>query len=459
MNPFQARFDHQKTLFQGGRTRTREWRIDQLNRLELLLTENHHALTQALATDFKTSPFEQALEHGGSVGAVREAKAHLDSWMSPQPVELPAAFEQTGHRAAIYRDPYGVALLITPFNAPLVLLVEPLVAVLSAGNTAVVKPSENTSSSAALFEQLFEDYFDPAAVTVVRGNRQEIEALLALPFDFIFFTGSTAVGKVVMRAAAEHLTPVVLELGGQNPVIVDETANIDDAAAKLVWASMAFGGQWCVSPGYVYVHESIAKDFVAATRSAVERFYGAEPKSNLDVSRIISTQATQRLAGLIDPDKVVVGGEVDVAARYVAPTVLYPVDWSDAVMQEEIFGPILPVLPYRDLAEVVDVIQRKPRGLACYIFSRKSEQVDYLLSAIQFGSGSVNQAIVQMMFSALPFGGVGNSGIGHYHGKNGFDALTHAKSILFSESDVSIDDLLPPYADRQAESFLQSLAP
>jgi len=286
----------------------------------------------------------------------------------------------------------------------------------------------------------------------VTGHREEVTELLKLPFDFIFFTGSTNTGKVVARAAAENLTPVLLELGGQNPALVDETANIPDAAKKIVWGAMAWGGQWCTSPGYAYVHESVAEAFVAEAKAALIALYGKDPKANPDYSRIISAREVSRLAALIDPAKVVTGGRSDPDARYLDPTIIHPVSWDDQIMEDEVFGPILPILTYRTLEEAFGRISAAPRPLAAFIFSRSQNAIDRFIGELSFGGGAVNQVNINLFVETMPFGGVGSAGMGHYYGKYGFDMLTHAKSMLISQPDVAIDHLFPPYSpEKNAE--------
>jgi aldehyde dehydrogenase (NAD+) len=277
------------------------------------------------------------------------------------------------------------------------------------------------------------------------GHREETTELLKLPFDFIFFTGSTATGKVIARAAAENLTPILLELGGQNPAIVDATANLPDAAKKIVWGKMAWGGQWCTSPGYAYVHESVAEAFVEQAKASLIALFGADPKSNPDYSRVISAREVSRLAALIDPAKVVLGGRSDPEARYLDPTIVYPVSWDDPIMDDEVFGPILPVLTYRTLDEAFSRIAAAPQPLAAFIFSRNQIAIDRFVGELSFGGGAVNQVNVHLFVESMPFGGVASAGMGHYYGKYGFDMLTHAKSMLISPPDVAIDHLFPPY--------------
>ncbi len=346
-----------------------------------------------------------------------------------------------------------MALIIGPFNGPLLLLLRPALAALAAGNCCVLKLSEKLHSTSALLLDLVPKYFEPDAVAAVTGHREEVTELLKLPFDFIFFTGSTSTGKVIARAAAENLTPVLLELGGQNPALVDETANIPDAAKKIVWGAMAWGGQWCTSPGYAYVHESVAEDFVAEAKAALVALYGEDPKLNPDYSRIIGAREVSRLAGLIDPAKVVIGGRSDPEDRYLDPTIVYPVSWDDRIMEEEVFGPILPVLTYRTLDEAFSRIAAAPQPLAAFIFSRDQSAIDRFVGELSFGGGAVNQVNIHLYVESMPFGGVGSAGMGHYYGKSGFDMLTHAKSMLISPPDVAIDHLFPPYTAHKIEAL------
>src|SRR5260370_6222672 len=337
MNTFQTVFEQQKRHFASGVTRTYQWRVEQIDRMARLVGENETALQQAIAKDFKTASQEQVFETFACLGEVEFQKSQLKDWMAQIEARLPKALAATGHRGVIYRDPYGVALIIGAFNGPLLLLLRPAITALAAGNCCVLKLSEKLNSTSALLLDLVPKYFKPEAVVAVTGHREEITELLKLPFDFIFFTGSTRTGKVVARAAAENLTPVLLELGGQNPALVDEAANIPDAAKTIVWGAMAWGGPWCTSPGYAYVHESVAEDFVAEAKKALVELFGEDPKSNSDYSRIINAHAVDRLASLIDAAKVIAGGKSDPEAHYLDPTLLYPVTWDDKVMAEQSF--------------------------------------------------------------------------------------------------------------------------
>lgn len=448
-------FNKQKAYFASDATKRYEWRIDQLDRLVRMLKENYQRFAGASCKDFKTASQEQVFEVSASIATSEYAKSQLKEWMKPVEAPLPKFLAASGHKGMVYREPYGVTLIICPFNGPLLLSLRPAVAALSAGNPCILKLSEALAATDELLLELIPKYFEPEALSAVVGAREVVTKLLSFPFDFIFLTGSVGVGKVVMRAAAEHITPVLLELGGQNPAIVDETANIPDAAKKIVWGAMAWGGQWCTSPGYVVVHESVAKEFVDECKKVVVALYGADPKSNPDYSRVISPAAVTRLASLIDPKKVVYGGKFDAPARYLDPTILYPISWSDKIMEDEIFGPLLPILTYSDLETLLAKIKSLPRPLAGYVFSRNQQAIDRVLQSLSFGGGAINQTNVFLFIESMPYGGVGTAGIGNYYGKYGYDSLTHAKSILISPPDVAIDHLFPPYTKEKVQALDQ----
>src|SRR5262245_59529502 len=395
-------FDRQKAYFNTNITKSYEWRIEQLDRLSRMLSENIDALSDAVGSDFKTALSEKIFEVAASLGTIEGTKAELRSWMQPVETPVPLFLAKSGHKGIVYREPYGVTLIIGPFNGPLLNLLRPAITALAAGNTCILKVSE-APATATLLLTLIPKYFEPEALAVVSGGREETAELLRLPFDFIFFTGSTRVGKIVMRAAAEHLTPVLLELGGQNPAIVDESANLRDAARKLVWGVTAWGGQWCTSPGYAYVHELVADEFVAECKKAVIELYGDRPKENADYSRIINAREVKRLASLIDPKKVITGGNYDEKECYFDPTILYPVDWSDKIMQDEIFGPILPVLRYSNFSDAIATVKDRPRPLAGFIFSQNQSAIDTFISSFSFGGGAVNQSSVQVFIYTIQY--------------------------------------------------------
>jgi aldehyde dehydrogenase (NAD+) len=453
---YETIFNRQKAYFASNITKSFEWRLDQLNRLAQMLSEHANEFYDALSRDFKTALSEKVFEVAATLGTIEVTKGFLKSWMEPIEAPVPKFLTESGHRAIVYREPYGVTLIMGPFNGPLVSLLRPAITALAAGNTCILKVSDAPNTGKLLVE-LAPKYFTPEALVAITGGPTEVAELLRLPFDFIFFTGSTRVGKIVLRAAAENVTPVLLELGGQNPAIVDQTANVPDAAKKLVWGATAWGGQWCTSPGYVYVHETVADEFVANARKAVIELYGENPKDNPDYSRIINAREVRRLALLIDEEKVITGGGYDEQDRYFEPTILYPVEWTDKVMEGEIFGPILPILKYSSLKDALSQIRLHPRPLAGYIFSRNQITIDEFVSGVSFGGGAVNQTNVHVYLDSVPFGGVGESGIGYSNGKHGYDSMTHAKSILVSPPDESIDHVYPPFTMDKIQALNQWL--
>ncbi|WP_158884565.1 aldehyde dehydrogenase family protein [Rhodanobacter sp. L36] len=446
-NKFQTLLDAQRAHFLSDETKSYAWRIDQLDRMERMLRDNQHEFCAALYQDFGKPPFEQLFEITVPLGNIKYYRDNLKELMAPQSVAIPKGLEATGNRGLILKEPYGVTLVIGPFNAPILLLLDPAIAALAAGNTVVLKPANTTPTTAALFQKLVPQYFAPENVAVVTGGREEIADLLALPFDFIFFTGSSAVGKIVMRAAAENLTPVILELGGQNPTIVDETANLDIAADRIAWGHNAISGQWCIAPGYVYVHESVADAFIVKLKASIVKMYGTDPQQSPDFARMISEHDTQRVASYIVAEKVVHGGRSDIQSRYVEPTILYPSTWDDPALQQEVFGPVMPVMPYADLKEILNIMKRKPKSLAAYIFSKNQTNINLVLSSLSFGGGCVNQTNLHCWIDSLPFGGVGYSGMGKYYGKAGFDALSNTKAMLIGNPDLDLD-VFPPYAGK-----------
>src|SRR6202790_3141134 len=453
MNRFQKIFDAQKALFASGITRTYEWRVEQLARMARLIGENERRFQEAMAKEFKTASQEYIFETQASMGESQVQKSQLKEWMKPVEAPVPPLLAKTGHKRIVYPEPYGVALFLRPFNGPLLLLIRPALAALAAGNTCILTLSEALPETTKVLLDLVPKYFDPSAVTMVAGGKEQNTELLKLSLDFIFFTGSTFVGKIVAQAAAKNLTPVLLELGGMNPAMVDETANIPDAAKKIVWGAMAWGGQWCTSPGYAYVNESVADAFAAEAKKALVELFGNDPKSNSDYSRIINARTVDRLASLIDPAKVIAGGKSDPDAHSLDPTLLYPVTWDDKIMEDEVFGPILPVLTYKSFDEAMARMAKTGRPLVGFLFRGDRTTIDTCIGHLHFGGGGVNLVNVHLFVETMPFGGTGSAGMGHYYGKYGFDALSHAKSVLISPPDVAIDHLYSPFNDAKNQAL------
>src|ERR1700727_597861 len=444
--------NRQKAYFASNITKSLEWRLDQLDRLAQMLSEHTNEFYDALSQDFKTALSEKGFVVAATLGTIEVTKSLLKSWMQPIEAPVPKFLAESGHKAIVYREPYGVTLVVGPFNGPLVSLLRPAITALAAGNTCILKVSDAPNTGKLLVE-LVPKYFAPEALVAITGGPTEIAELLRLPFDFIFFTGSARVAKIVLRAAAENITPVLLELGGQKPAIVDQTANLPDAAKKIVWGAMAWGGQWCTSPGYVYVHESVADAFVAGAKKSLLELFGDDPKSNSDYSRIINARTVDRLASLIDPAKVIAGGKSDRDAHYLDPTLLYPITWDDKIMEEEIFGPILPILTYKSFDEAMARMAKPGRPLAGFIFSKDQKTIDRFIGPLSFGGGGVNVVNVHLFVETMPFGGTGTAGMGHYYGKYGFDALTPAKSMVISPPDVAIEHLYSPFTDEKNKAL------
>ena len=454
MNQHQLLYETQKERFSSGETRSLSWRLSQLSAMERMLDENAQAIQSALYSDFRKPPFEQAVEIAVPLGVIRYFRENLERLMTPDEADLPPGLEQLGYKGRIHKEPFGVTLVIGPFPAPVLLLLEPAITALAAGNTVVLKPSNATPATADLLTELVPRYFSQDCVSLVTGGRDAITELLALPFDFIFFTGSTAVGKVVMKAAAENLTPVILELGGQNPTIVDETANLNAAARQIAWGHNAISGQWCVSPGYVCVHQQVASLFIEKLCSAIRDMYGDDPSQSPDFARMITRKDTERVASYIVAEKRVLGGRYDLEQNYVEPTVLYPSDWEDPAVQQEIFGPVLPVLDYDNLTDMLGEVSARPKPLAAYLFSTNQDNIDLFINTISFGGGCISQTNIHSWIDGLPFGGVGLSGMGRYYGEARFNALSNQKSMLHAPADRPLD-IFPPYGDKDMQSTMK----
>lgn len=444
MDKYKTLLDKQKTYFHTNVTKMETWRIDQLLKLETMIRENESEILKALKMDLGKSEFEAyATEVGFLLDNIKKTVKHLKSWMKPQKVSLP--LHQFGASGTVMYEPYGSVLIIGPFNYPFQLVMEPLVAALAAGNTAVLKPSEYTEHTSDLLERLIGKTFDESAIAVVRGDRKVTSALIHMPFDHIFFTGSVPVGKIVMEAASKNLTPVTLELGGKSPTIVEDSANIEIAAKRIVWGKFMNAGQTCIAPDYIYVSSRKADALIEAMKKSIQDFYGTNVKNSPDYGRIVSDKHFNRLTELMDYNKVVFGGETVFDEKYIEPTILYPVTWQDKVMEDEIFGPILPVMIYESLNEVIEEVRKRPKPLALYLFTENDTVQERIMTSLSFGGGCINDTLSHVVPHDLPFGGVGHSGHGYYHGKAGFLTLSHTKSILKKSTKLDIKVAFPPY--------------
>ncbi len=447
----------QRRFFLTHATRDVRFRREALKRLRRAILAYEPQLAEALHADLGKGAVESYMSEIGMVLAgLRDTLAHLRRWSRPKRVAAPLA--QFPASCEVIPEPYGVALIVSPWNYPVLLGLDPLVAALAAGNCAVLKPSEMAPHVSAVLAKMLGETFPREYVAVVEGGIEASNALLELPFDKIFFTGSPAVGRIVMAAAAKHLTPVTLELGGKSPCIIDETADVALAARRIAFGKVLNAGQTCVAPDYVLIAAAKKDAFVAAYARAVEQMLGAEPLTNEALPRIVNARHFERLTGLMQGATAAVGGQGDPASLRIAPTLLTGVTPESPCMQEEIFGPILPVLTYGSLAEVEAFVLARPKPLACYIFSSSGRHIERLKNTLSFGGGCVNDTIVHLAVAGLPFGGVGNSGMGAYHGHAGFRAFCHEKSVLRKAAWLDLPFRYQPYTrlkDRLLRLFLR----
>lgn len=449
-NRTQRLFEAQRSKALALRTSTAAERIEKLKRLRQAMFDRTEQIYKACHADFaKPAPEVDITEILPVVMEANHAIRHLKSWMKPE--RKRPTLLMFGTSAEVRNEPKGVCLIISPWNYPINLSFGPLVSAIAAGNTVILKPSEMTPHCAALMEEIVAEVFDENEVAVVQGAVETSQHLLGLAFDHIFFTGSPAVGKIVMRAAAENLTSVTLELGGKSPVIVDKTADIAKTAQNLVWGKFANNGQTCIAPDYLYVHADIADSFVEAMRTALTRLYGKQDKmaANTDYCRIVNNKHYGRVKSLIDDAtergaQVPLGGATAHDDNYIAPTLLTDVDERSRVMEEEIFGPVLPIVPFTDTDRIIANINAKPKPLALYVFSRDNAFIDRVLANTSAGGTCVNHSMVQFLHANLPFGGVNNSGIGNSHGHYGFKAFSHERAVVRERFSLSFL-FLPPY--------------
>lgn len=448
---FQAQKQHHA---QVKRTTARE-RIEKLKRLRAAIVAREGAICDAVHADFRKSPTESELtEIYPSLVELKDAIKSLRAWMKPERVSTPMAL--LGTRSWIHYEPKGVVLIIGPWNYPFQLVIAPLVAAVAAGNCVVCKPSELTPHTSALLVELIREVFPPEEVTVVEGGPEETQRLLALPFDHFFFTGSTRVGKIVAEAAAKHLASTTLELGGKSPAVIDDSADLARAADRLVWGKFVNAGQTCIAPDYVLVSEQRQAALVDELRRSIAQMYGASDdarRASPDYARVINARNFERLHKLLDDTvaqgaRVELGGATDAGERFIAPTVLTGVRPDAPVMGEEIFGPILPILTYKELAEVPPFITARDKPLALYVFAQDQRAIDAVVSQTTAGGTCINNTVIHFANPNLPFGGIGPSGLGSYHGVFGFRAFSHARAVLRQGRPDMLKAGYPPYGPK-----------
>lgn len=429
----------QRAFFSTGKTKNIDFRLEQLARLKKAVKDRESQIIKALKQDLNKSEFEAyATEIGFLYEEINSMMKHLQTWAKPKKVKTPIT--HAGASSYIYPEPHGTALIIAPWNYPFQLQLAPLVGAMGAGNCAVLKPSELTPAVASLLSELVRSTFDKEYVTVIEGGVETSQALLEEKWDYIFFTGSVAVGRIVMQAAAKHLTPVTLELGGKSPAIVEEDANLEIAAKRIVWGKFTNAGQTCVAPDYLLIHSKVKDEFIRLFQRYITEFYGENPLESEQYSRIVSERHFQRLSGFLNDGKIMIGGQYNQGNLSISPTLLDGVTWDCPIMEDEIFGPILPVMEFHSFEEIVGHVRYSPNPLALYYFSESSQKQERILQSISFGGGCINDTIMHLANPNLPFGGVGNSGIGSYHGKSSFDVFTHHKSVLKQTSKID-----PPF--------------
>lgn len=420
----------QKDYYRSGATRRLEFRLEQLSLLREGIVSRKAEVLEAVKIDLNKGEQEAIMtEYGILLEEIDFIKKRLKGWMKRKKVKTNLK-THIGSKGYVVAEPYGTALIIAPWNYPFQLALSPLLGAIAAGNTAVIKPSELTPHVSAVLNSLIGELYDPAYITVVEGAVETSQELLRQPFDKIFFTGSVAVGKVVMKAAAEQLIPLTLELGGKSPCIIHQDANVKLAARRAAFGKVTNAGQTCIAPDYLLVHESVRDAFIDEYAKAIKHFYGKDPVGHEDYGRIVSPKHFERLRGFLENGSVVIGGEVDETSLKIAPTVIEDISWNDPVMQEEIFGPILPMMTYKQLDEVIHMVNARPKPLALYLFTQNQNVQERIIEQISFGGGCINDTLMHVATPYLPFGGVGESGTGSYHGEHSFKAFSHMKSVL-----------------------------
>jgi aldehyde dehydrogenase (NAD+) len=441
--------DEQRNFFSTGTTLSIHFRIEQLKKLKAIIQNNESAIVAALRKDLHKSEMESVVTEIIIVtDEIDHIIKNLKKWSKPTKVPSPFPLCWPG-KSEIHHEPYGSVLIIGPWNFPFMLIMSPLIGAICAGNCAIVKPSEIASHTQDMIVGLINNHFPSEYITAIKGGPQEVTRLLDEKFDYVFFTGGTQIGKIILEAAARHLTPVTLELGGKSPCIVDETANLDFAARRIVWGKLMNAGQVCLAPDYLYVHHSCKTALVEKLIAAVKKFYGDDPSKSSSYCKIINKRHFDRLTRLLKNGNILYGGSTSEPDLYIAPTLIDNVSWTDPVMQEEIFGPILPILTYDNLEDVIKTVNSHPKPLSLYLFTKNKHHEKNVLKHVSFGGGCINDCLLQIANYHLPFGGVGSSGLGAYHGKYSFETFSHRKSIFRKSPPIDLALEYPPYTRKK----------
>ena len=434
----------QRDFFASGKTRDLQFRIDSLKKLRTMIKNNEKQLMDALYTDLHKSPFESyASEIGLILNEIDLHVKHVRSWSKTQGKASPITIFPS--KSYIRHEPYGVCFIMAPWNYPLGLLLTPLVGAISAGNCAVLKPANYTHATTLLLESLIEETFPENYISIFTGGRDVNARLLAMRYDYIFFTGGPVLGNIVADAAARHFTPLTLELGGKSPCIVDEDANLKRAARRIVWGKCLNLGQTCIAPDHLYVHESVKNELIDLMRDEVKKQFGDDPQKSPDLGRMITDSAFQRVSSYIRDAKILFGGQLDAQDKYIAPTLLDIQDENTPLMQKEIFGPVLPVISFQHIDRLIDTISAKEKPLALYYFTSKKNKADMVLSRIDSGGVCINDVLIHFVNDKIPFGGVGQSGMGIYHGKFSFETFSRKRAMVISPTGFDIPVKFAPY--------------
>ena len=442
-------FKNQKEFFESGKTINVDYRIKNLKKLNDIIKKNEDKILNELKKDLGKSNFEgYVTEVGILYDDINFHIKNVKKWSSEEKRKSPIVYYPS--KSYIYKEPYGVTLIIGPFNYPFQLVIAPLIGAISAGNTAIIKPSENSRNIALLLEKLINENFPEGYLRVVNplGGKETVSLLLDKPFDYIFFTGSVRVGKLVMQKAAQHLTPVTLELGGKSPCIVDSDAKLKLAAKRIVWGKFLNAGQTCVAPDYLCVHKSVKDELLKLIINEIRVQFGENVRNSEDYPRIVNKSSLERLSGYLNAGKIYYGGSIDGDNLYMEPTLIIKPDLNSPLMSDEIFGPILPILVYEDLDNVIKFINHREKPLALYYFSESKKKIKYVLTSTTSGGVTINDTIIHVANPNLPFGGVGNSGVGKYHGKESFETFTHNKSVMKRGTFIEFNIRFAPYKNK-----------
>lgn len=442
------KLQHLHTYFYSGKTLNFNHRMDCLQQFQKLLDNHKDEMIAALQADFNKPAFETLVTEMTMLQKeLTYFKNNLKSWMHPKRV-FPSILNFPSKETVAYQ-PYGVVLVISPWNYPLLLALQPVMAALAAGNCVVLKPSELAPNTSALLSMLIAEYFSAEYIQVIEGGVEETTELLNHKFDKIFFTGSTSVGKIVHQAAAKNLTPVVLELGGKSPCIVTPSTNIPLAAKRIAFGKFVNAGQTCIAPDFIFIHPKVEKQFIAEMKKVLETFYGDEPEASPYFARIINEQHYHRIKQYVLKGNVLIGGQTNSKKRYIAPTLIKIDDWNDEVMQHEVFGPVLPIVNYNDINEIIAYNHENDKPLAFYVFGDDRAEIGTLLKRCQYGGACVNDCLSHIINNKLPFGGIGTSGFGNYHGKFSFEAFSQTKAVVYRKTWYDNKLKYPPYANNK----------